>query len=151
MLIQLASNFPDEARRIVFRVVQTNGFHAHPENILISKINDEDAEIRELGWRRKKKTRQAAPQKPNRVFEVPKINFEATYDLIDWRSTKLTEPPLTKRISLEEIDMNIKTKAKAGEEMRCFPCHTQQVKRMIRIVAASTVAATPGTNSSGLN
>jgi len=77
MLIQLASNFPDKAKRIVFHVVQTNGFYAHPENILISMINDEDAEIRELGWRRiKKKHAKQLPKNPSESSRCPRSTLK---------------------------------------------------------------------------
>ena len=41
-----------------------------------------------------------------REFIIPKINFEATEypDMIDWETSKLSEPPLTLSLSIEELD-----------------------------------------------
>ena len=41
-----------------------------------------------------------------REFIIPKINFEETEypDMIDWETSKLSEPPLTLSLSIEELD-----------------------------------------------
>ena len=70
--------------------------------MLISMIHDENEYIRELGWRRILKARRSASDLV-RVFKVPALNFSAQsyFDMVDWQSLDLTEPPLTKNIETE--------------------------------------------------
>ena len=71
-----------------------------------------------------------------RKFVIPKINFDATTyaELIDWESSKLTEPPLT--LSLTEAELL----AFKGTpfEVPHYPCHTQAVERGIRLVSQAS-------------
>ena len=73
-----------------------------------------------------------------RKFVIPKINFDAkTYtELIDWHSPNLTEPPLTKMLSGDEV--------RAFEEnpfqVPKYPCHTQAVERAIRLVSEASAS-----------
>ena len=66
-----------DVRNIVYLVIQRNVFFAHPENLLLSMINDDSSDIRQLGWKRIKKTREQFIEKTNKTFQIPDLNFEA--------------------------------------------------------------------------
>lgn len=140
-IIHLSRFLPIHLRDVIDRVIQRNAFFAHPENLLLSLITDQSLDMRSLGWRRIKKARNLRKNKRVRTFVVPNINSNAQHyvDLIDWSSCSLHEPPLTKSISDEELDLNIENKTLA--EIPDFPCHTQGVERLVKIVtdAASSV------------
>lgn len=139
---QLASVLPDDLKKIAFAVLQTNGFFAHPENVLIAMITDSSPDIRTLGWRRIKKARQTPRKKSIRQFVVPQIDFEADsyHQMIDWFSIRVTEPPLTKALSPVDIEENIKSAAMAEASIVQFPCHTQTVERMVREVTKASAS-----------
>ena len=73
-----------------------------------------------------------------RIFKVQNISGEETsiFDFIDGK--KGDEPPLFASISLKDLEK----KAKEGPIKWQFPCHTQNVERMIRSVseAAANIA-----------
>ena len=45
-MMQLILTQPEEIQDIARRVVQNNAFYAHPENILVAMLEDEDKTIR---------------------------------------------------------------------------------------------------------
>ena len=107
-------------------------------------IQDERSHIRELSWRRIKKAREQCKGKSVRIFKILPLNFEAAVytDMIRWVDAEVTEPPITRKLSDEEIEELIKTK-----EMKNFdrlPCHTQAVERCVKLVteASSSVCGT---------
>ncbi|CAG9818134.1 unnamed protein product [Phaedon cochleariae] len=61
-LIQRSRYLPSNSRQIVDRIIQVNGYLAHPENILLCMLGDERLHIRELGLRRILKCRTSPPQ-----------------------------------------------------------------------------------------
>jgi len=134
-LIQMTSSSPRKIQTIVHQTVQTNGFFAHPENLLVAMIADSRPEVRVLGWQRTKSARQAKSSKL-RLFQVPDMNFKATesYDMVNWSTTEATEPPLTRSLSQKEIDVNITTAACAPQKISAFPCHSKAVERLDRVV-----------------
>lgn len=76
-----------------------------------------------------------------REFKIPKLNFKATeyYYCIDWFSTDISEPPITKNLSSEEIEHNIIAGSILKETSVDFPSHTQAVERMIKIVTEASI------------
>lgn len=52
--------------------------------------------------------------------------------MIDWRGSKISEPPLTKNMTEEDIECYIVQKNEITFEV--FPCHIQAVKRIIKEV-----------------
>ncbi|KAK4880727.1 hypothetical protein RN001_008873 [Aquatica leii] len=66
-----------------------NAFFAHPENLLLSMLSDEQKHVRELAARRILKARKSSESLQHRVFEVPKINLNASsyIDLIGWQQS----------------------------------------------------------------
>ena len=137
--IELTQSLGEEVTKVVHPVIKRNGYFAHPENILISMIDDDNRDIREVGWRRIKDARQTKKGKSVRPFKVPPLNFDAEKytELIDWQTTKITEPPLTMQMTDEDINNHIdqRTKISFGE----FPCHTQSVERMIKEVTIASM------------
>lgn len=51
-IVQLSTFLPDELKKTVHSVVQTNGYYAHPENLLVAMATDDNQDIRRLAWRR---------------------------------------------------------------------------------------------------
>ena len=50
--IKLTQNLSEQVKEIFYPVMQRNVFYSHPENLLMSMINDENCAVRELSWRR---------------------------------------------------------------------------------------------------
>ena len=71
-----------------------------------------------------------------RKYVVPKINFKATSytELIDLNKAGLTEPPLTLSLSDSQIISFKETPFKVPN----YPCHTQAVKRAVRLVSEAS-------------
>jgi len=104
-------------------------------------LTDTRKEVRTLGWRRIQKSRKLKKKSALRIFEVPtSINLEASdyVDLLDWQSVDLTEPPLTKSLSDEDLTDNAKNGKIAGPEISSYPSHTQAVERYIRVVTEAS-------------
>lgn len=144
--IKKCRNIPSKVQDVVHKVIQTNAFFAHPENILLSMVVDDREHVRELGLTRVLKTKEVPVKGKNvRNFLVPKINFESNeyYELINWSETKLTCPPLLASFSSDTIAQLIihKEKPKLNINLADIPCHTQAVERCVKLVteAASKV------------
>ena len=118
-------------RDVVNRVLQRNGFFAHPENILISMLIDEQKHVRELAWRRILKCRSNSFMK-RRKFVVPKVLFDADYyKMIDWQATTISEPPVTRCLSNVTIESYVKSGMLPLGLFSKFPCHThKQLKKL---------------------
>ena len=73
-----------------------------------------------------------------RKFVVTKINFKANNytELFDWKTVKFSEPPLTMRLSDDEIRGFILTPL----ELPQYPFHTQAVERGIKVVSEAASA-----------
>ena len=56
--------------------------------------------------------------------------------MIDWNKANLTEPPLTKMLSDDEI----KSFDEIPFEVPKYPCHTQAVERAIRLVSEASTS-----------
>ena len=127
-----------DVRNMVYPVIQRNAFSGHPENLLLCMINDESSNIRQLEWRRIKKAREQSKGKTIRIFQIPDLNFKAEmyFDMINWKKVNLTEPPLTRSISDDEINHLISSK-----EKKKFPhqsCHKQAVERCVKLVTEAS-------------
>jgi hypothetical protein len=112
------------------------------ENLLLSMITDERKYVRELGLRRILKARSQRVT-GIRHFTVPGLNYDSSdyIELIDWHCNGITEPPLI----VGHSDDVIKELVKIGEtsivDFPRFACHTQAVKRCVKLVtqASATV------------
>jgi len=101
-------------------------------------LTDEKEHIRQLGLRRILKCR-SSQNEIIREFRIPILNFKASsyLDLIDWQSTKITEPPLTRHISTETLKKII-SKEYDDIEFLNYPCHTQAVERCVKLVTEAS-------------
>lgn len=93
--IRWTQKMPQDVQRVIHRSIQINGFYAHPENILLSMITDENKDIRSEGYTRILHSRNNADQ-GTRKFVVPKLLFdcESYTNMISWDDVgPLTEPP----------------------------------------------------------
>ena len=139
--IQRVKTLSSDIKDIVFPIIQRNAYYAHPENLLICMINDDSSDIRNLAWRRIKEARDSFKGKSVRSFQIPELDFDAEryIDMISWENINITEPPLTRDITVEEINELVHSKQK--REFPHLPCHTQAVERCVKLVteAASLV------------
>ena len=140
-LITKSRSMTEEHRTIVEKVIQNNAYFAHPENLLLAMIYDESAIIRELGLRRILKARECAEETIPRTFKLPKLIFSATsyYSMINWQTIQVTEPPATKKLSTEDIITLVNTK-ELPKLIPDFPCHTQAVERLIKLVTEASTS-----------
>ena len=133
-LIELVSDLPEaEDRETAHVVLNRNSFWAHPENIVISMMGDEDKEVRREAVNWVKRARQEFdPANHPRQFFPPTVDFTATSytKMVDWEQMECTEPPLTRDMSEAELD-EVVEKAYKFED---FPNHTQQVEAAVRVV-----------------
>lgn len=90
------------------------------------------------GWVREKalllieKIRGQNQKETVRIFEAPKINFEAVHysNLIDWNENNLTEPPLLKSLTNIELRHFARNANECNKYKINLPCHTQGVERI---------------------
>ena len=73
-----------------------------------------------------------------REYCLPKVNFQAeTYvEMINWEAECLSEPPLTRNKTENEILSYKETPFVVSK----YPCHTQAVERAIRLVSEASAA-----------
>lgn len=138
--IKCTRSMPDEILKIVFPVIQRNGYFGHPENVLLTMICDEKKHIRQLGWRRILKAREADTDEDIRTFQIPPLNFQAEYyyEMINWQTAKTTEPPCTTKFSNDELKNLIQTGDAFESQFNSIPCHTQAVERTIKLVTEAS-------------
>ncbi|KAJ6617794.1 hypothetical protein Bhyg_17838, partial [Pseudolycoriella hygida] len=115
-----STRFLDEKYKVVVEAsIQRNGFFGHPENILLNMISDSRLHVREMAYKRitdSRRRTETARVIGVRKFTIPSIQFNATdyYDIIDWKRIEVTEPPLFKTFSDEQLLLLVKDGRKAG-------------------------------------
>ena len=167
-LIQRITKFSNKkVREIALKVVQRNAFFAHPENILLGMLADENEEVRRIAVNKILVIRGAinceieqleignyeeghveiSDEEENtertgnsvRRFLVPKLNFKAKeyFKLVNMNGSDILEPPAIKNLDNSEIE-DIQTHPLCLKH----PCHNQAVERHIKLVtqASSSVA-----------
>ena len=166
-LMQSVKKFPSgKVKPIAMKVVKYNAFSAHPENVLLCMLADEDDDARRIAVNKIMNMRGRLPdfridddfeggsielddeddqprgERENqdvRRFCVPKINVEAKvyYRMVNLNDPGVTEPPVTKRMSIEQIEQFRTKPLRLGH-----PCHSQSVERHVKLVseASQTVA-----------
>lgn len=139
-IISASRYLSEDLKKIIDPVIQRNSYFAHPENMLLAMLTDDKKHIRELAARRILKARSTQQTSTTRLFELPCINFNAaTYiDLINWQE-KITEPPILKIFSDQEIRHVVETGDEDHLTFLRLPCHTQAVERAVKM---TTEAAT---------
>ncbi|KAF0287675.1 hypothetical protein FJT64_013924 [Amphibalanus amphitrite] len=133
--VELLRRLPKKIQKIVRPVIQRNAYWAHPEQLLLAMVADEDDKTRQdaihhiAGARQ----RQMVGVRP---FKLPEINFEATHftELIDWEQELVTEPPLLSELSGEELE----AVAATPHSVPPYPVHTQAVERVVRTVTEAS-------------
>ena len=151
-MVVKSNQFEKNIQEIIFPVIQRNAYYAHPENILINMIFDENKNVRQLGWRRIMKARSTSAR-CIREFKPPKINFKAEsyFDMIDWQAASVTEPPLTKSITDDKLKEYIHTgDCPELSIIHSLPCHTQAVERMIKLVTNTSQLVTSSERRDGV-
>ena len=135
-ILQLCGEIPENVLTIIKPVVQRNAYFAHPENILIAMVSDNQPHDRELGWRSILKARRKGFNGVRR-FKISQLTYaSASYiGMIDWQANDITKPPLTKELTDAEIESYISEKTTIS--FPALPCHTQAVERMITLVTAT--------------
>lgn len=139
-VVHSSRQLPDNVKQIIDPVIQRNAFFCHPENMLISMAVDERIHVRQLAFRRLLKARKQEPKgKSVRTFQPPTINFAASdyIELIDWSQCKLSPPPAMNHVSDESLKQLIVTDVLPEFDLMKFPCHTQSVERIVKLVTES--------------
>lgn len=133
--VELLRQLPEEIQDIVRPVMQRNGFWAHPEQLLLAMVADEDAQtrrdaIQHITGARQRDTAGVRP------FRMPRVNFRAAHytQLIDWETEMVTEPPLLRHLGSEELAAIVA----APHSVPAYPVHTQAVERFVRMVTEAS-------------
>lgn len=146
-ILKYSSYLPSHYFKVVRSVCETNFYAAHPENLLLGMIFDDDACVRKIGYNKILECRKNACDSDKiREYIAPTMIFNTNticyYELIDWTSEHITEPPFTMRISSHEIHMLSQTGEKINDcEILLIPNHIQATERHIKIVSEVTRAA----------
>nr|CAH7721997.1 unnamed protein product [Callosobruchus chinensis] len=136
-MIKISRQFPEAVRNITDEIIERNSYFAQPENVLLAMLTDPREHIRRLAVNRIKKAR-TNTSKELRVFKAPKLNFDADdyIDIIDWQNINVTEPPITKALTIEELtEQSSHNTLNIGE----YPCHTQAVERCVKVITDASL------------
>ena len=137
-IIELARELSVGSQQTVERVLQDNSYWAHPENIVIGMLADENEVIRRKAVLYIRAAREKYDNTDHpRQFRRPKINIKAGfyYTMIDWDREQSTEPPLTMGLSDTDI-LNI---IESPLHLPHYPCHTQHVERVVPLVTEAAL------------
>ena len=141
----------ERVQEIVFPVLQRNAFYGHAEALLLAMVHSEDKMTRILGYRRILKARSIDTRENLRALTLPKLNFEAKSftDMINWQTAQLTDPPLLKHITNDELNNFIQSGDVPCTHAAEIPCHSQNVERMIKLVTESCLKVCGSSNREG--
>ena len=133
---KLLKLLPQDVLQIVKPYVSRNCYHAHPENLLLSMLDDDDDLVRKKAVCIIQDIRSRNPGRHVRSFKVPELLYNATsyHELIDWEKETLTEPPLTYSLTDDML------KKINDEPFNVLPyiSHTQSVERAIKLVTTAS-------------
>ena len=132
---------PSKVRDIVTPVVERNSYGAHLESVSYAMISSTNENHEELAWRRILRCREEKTSSCIRSFRVPKLNMNACsyIEIIDWRDILVSEPVFTASITADEIKKMIVTRKFIDLNVPALPCcHTQSVKRHIKLVTRAS-------------
>lgn len=149
--IALSRYLPKKLKDVIDPVIQRNGFFGHPENVLLAMLADERREIREQACTRILQCRSNIPRL--RKFDIPNFNFNASnyFEILDWDAITITEPPLLRDLSLDELkQISNSTFNTSIKYMKKFPCHTQAVERTVKLVSESCMLVTDHVKRDGV-
>lgn len=121
-------------RKIVLPVLQNNKYFAHPENILLAAVGDDDINIRKQAVDMIIEARSKLDVGHVRYFDKEEIviNWSATsyFEMIDWTQCDITAPPMLSHLSDDDLKKYDPIKLKQ------FPCHSQAVERTVKDTSA---------------
>ena len=136
-----------DIQNITKKYVQVNAFFAHSSNLLVAMLAEEDdesirkqavdgiIEIRKI----KEHSNIERTDSGLSIFKVPKLNWDAENytQIIDWDLKDFCEPPITMKLSDDEIrrfysgDMFIPN----------YPSQSQSVERAVKLVSDACTSA----------
>ena len=133
-LIKQCQQLNKQDQGVVFPVLLNNCYFAHPENVLIAAVSDDDLDVRRQAVEIIISSRQRVQSNAVRMFDKNDIslNFSAEtyFDMIDWDNCQITPPPLLSHVSNDDL------KSYQPILLPKFPCHSQAVERSVKDVSA---------------
>ena len=136
-LIKRCYELGPEDWEIVEPVLQNNSYFAHPENILLAGVTDEDECIRKFACEKVLEARVHSSTNVIRVFDKSTITLEYSASsyihMTDWTAAVVTPPPLLSSISNEDLEQF------QVDSFKGIPCHSQAVERCIKDISATTL------------
>lgn len=128
-------NFSNSIKRVVFKVVQRNSYFAHPENIILTMLTDENQEVREHAVNTILAARISAKTGIRKFFKQ-KIDFKAKH-YFEMSNIDHIEPPMTMNCSEEYLnECIISAENWVNKNISGIPVHTQAVERSIKLVSS---------------
>ena len=123
--------------QVVQGSVARNSYMAHPENVVLGMLGDEDPQIRAQAVELIRHMRDRRSPGPVRRFHKPDIAFEAEHytQLVDVHSAAEAadvEPPYCRLLSDADLDECLVTPLVTG-----IPCNTQSTERAVRSTTES--------------
>ena len=87
------------------------------------------------------KARAAQTNAKIRKFKVPaNLNFDAVeyFEIVNWTDLPITEPPVIKTMTDAELQQFIVMDITPTVLFPKFPCHTQAVERLVKLVTEAS-------------
>ena len=118
---------------------------------MLAMITDKREIIRELGIDESKARSKRTEKTTIPRLCVPKLYFDAEEynELVDWQTIDLTEPPVTKSMKDQVLDMISSKSSRQLLLISHFPCHTQAVEQCIKLVTEASGAVCGVTSRDG--
>jgi hypothetical protein len=171
-MMQRVDQFPHtKVKTIALRYIEINAFFAHPENVLIAMLGDEDSHIRNLAVNRVMQIRGGLHDTEDdtdefrggdlsdqedesykrdvteesrfiRKFKVPKINTKAK---VYHKMVNISSPDVSEPPVISRLTDEEILNVRDHKLILKHPCHTQAVERCIKVVsdASSEVLGFP--------
>ena len=131
---------PESTQKIVKPFIASNAYHANSEHILLAMLCSDDSCLRENAVKIILDLRAGSHGGSQlREFVPPKtLNFDATSitELIDWNQETITEPPLTFKLSLQDL-IEVEEKKLT---IKPYKVHTQSVERAVKLVTQASIS-----------
>ena len=130
-------------RAVVDSSIQTNGFFALPENILLSMVTDPGPDVRKDALNKILRARKEEIGACGvRYNIVPNINFRAKdySQMIDWEdpTVSITVPPVLRKFKNRELTEKLSAPEVCSWAFTSYPCHTVAVERTVKLVTSAS-------------
>lgn len=126
-------------RNVVHKVIATNSYYAHSENVLLTMLFDDRKAVRDRAINRILHYRRMLYDPTQcRVYKKPVINFNCTnyIDMIDINNNSiLFEPPFTHKIPYEHLEEFLASDDPPLEDPR-IPSHIQGTERHVQLLTS---------------